>query len=224
MTEDIQKRLGLAAILAGNLVPFYGIAYWGWDIFSVFFLYWAENVIIGFYVWLMMLAFGLSKGVGRFAAATSPMGFFTVHYGIFCMGHLAILTELFGREYLSGKNFQPVDTVFLLLDPRIRGFFWTIIGLAIAQAFQCLHLYRRKYSKVKDAAHIMFAPYGRIMVLHVAILVGGLAAQKLGQSIWALAVLVALKTLYDVAVYNRTGDSHGRAQGNSEKTGVERIG
>ena len=58
-----KHALGLGLIIGGNLIPFYGIYAWGWDIFSIFFLYWAENAIIGIYMILTMLIVAVRNGI-----------------------------------------------------------------------------------------------------------------------------------------------------------------
>ncbi len=195
--EALQKHLGTVMVLAGNSVPLYGVFFWGWDIFSVFFLYWAENVIVGFFVLLMMLAYSIGKGgFGRVISGLARMPFFCVHYGLFCFVHVAILTELFGGD-LHVRIANPLDVLALIRGQHIQGFYWGLIGIFVAEAFQCFYSYAVKYSKVKEVSQIMAAPYGRIIVLHITILAGGLLAQMLGSPVWALVVLIVFKTLYD---------------------------
>ena len=212
---DFRKNFGLYLIIAANFVPFYGLLVWGWTIFSVFFLYWAENAIIGVYVLIMIGAIGARQGVLPFVGSIFAMFFFVIHYGMFCMAHLAILTELF-RPKIDHSSFQPADIVPLLLSPEIQGFYFAIAGLVVAQALECFYAYATKYYKFKKPEEVMFVPYGRIVVLHIAILVGGLIAQQLGSPVWALAVLIVLKTLYDIAVFKTRGDDE-RESENPEK-------
>jgi hypothetical protein len=47
----------------------------------------------------------------------------------------------------------------------------------------------------------MVAPYSRVVVLHVAIILGGIAAMALGSPLWALLVLVALKVALDLKAH-----------------------
>ena len=44
----------------------------------------------------------------------------------------------------------------------------------------------------------MFAPYGRIVVLHITLIAGVLLVAALGQPIWAIVVLAVVKTLFDL--------------------------
>ena len=50
----------------------------------------------------------------------------------------------------------------------------------------------------------MTAPYGRVVVLHVTVLVGGGLVMALGSPIWALVLLVALKSAIDLAAHRRS--------------------
>jgi hypothetical protein len=198
--KEYDKTLGLVLIAGGNLIPFYGLFAWGWDIFPIFFLYWAENAIIGIYTLIMMLVYNIQHGIFAVIGGLFMMIFFCVHYGIFCLGHIAIITELFGPK-MDHHNFQPGDLLPMLLSPQIQGFYWGILGVAVVQAMQCYDAYRLKYSKAKRVDYIMFSPYGRIVLLHISVLIGGLLAQSLGSPVWALAVLMGLKTLYDVTIF-----------------------
>ena len=47
----------------------------------------------------------------------------------------------------------------------------------------------------------MFAPYGRLMVLHITIIVGGMAIAFTGAPAAAVAILVLLKTALDVGFH-----------------------
>jgi hypothetical protein len=47
----------------------------------------------------------------------------------------------------------------------------------------------------------MFAPYGRLVILHVTIILGGMAIAFTGAPAAAIAILVALKTILDVGFH-----------------------
>jgi len=50
---------------------------------------------------------------------------------------------------------------------------------------------------------LMAAPYARIVVLHLAIILGGFAIMAMGQPIAMLLVLVLLKIAVDVVLHRR---------------------
>ena len=46
------------ALLLANLIPVFGVLYLDWDVGSIIVLYWAENLVIGFYTILKILVTG----------------------------------------------------------------------------------------------------------------------------------------------------------------------
>lgn len=50
--------------------------------------------------------------------------------------------------------------------------------------------------------HYRHSPYGRMLILHFVILFGGALVQKTGDLIWALVILIVLKTGLDLVVHN----------------------
>ena len=47
----------------------------------------------------------------------------------------------------------------------------------------------------------MQQPYGRVVVLHLTILLGGFAAMLLGSPLWALLLLIGLKIALDLKAH-----------------------
>ncbi len=56
---------------------------------------------------------------------------------------------------------------------------------------------------MSDLRTIMMRPYGRMVVLHVAILFGGFAVMALQRPEAPLVVLILLKTALDLGLHNR---------------------
>ena len=50
---------------------------------------------------------------------------------------------------------------------------------------------------------LMFQPYARVVVLHIALLLGGFATMASGGSVFALLILVVGKTMIDVKLHLR---------------------
>jgi hypothetical protein len=90
-----------------NLAPVIGVIFWGWSAFALIFLYWLENLVIGMRTIVSMLATtilgGAHLGHSLFLAA-----FFTVHYGIFCLGHGTFVVSMFGRNAIAASE-GPVE-------------------------------------------------------------------------------------------------------------------
>ena len=54
-----------------------------------------------------------------------------------------------------------------------------------------------------NLAKLMGQPYGRIVVLHLAVLFGGFLTMALGSPVGVLLILVLLKTIIDVKLHLR---------------------
>jgi len=90
------------ATLAVNLIPLYGVLWWGWDTFQLLMLYWIETVIIAFFT-IRRLA-RLPEELARRARAKTDPGdfaltsFFTLHAGIFIAVHFIFLWAFFCKR------------------------------------------------------------------------------------------------------------------------------
>src|SRR5262249_10141343 len=86
----------LWVLVGANLVPIAGALFWGWAVQDIVFLYWMENLVIGVFNILRILAAepdqtelakrGLEvTDVGSMLLAKGVLAaFFLVHYGAFC--------------------------------------------------------------------------------------------------------------------------------------------
>ncbi len=155
--------------------------------------------------------------VGRGAIAS----FFVLHYGLFWVVHgVFVLTmPLFaglGSDIGALPPTAPddggfVDGVFLPGtspgDEMTAGFqvgavLLAVVALAISHglSYWFNYLGRGEYRRA-SAAGQMFAPYGRLVVLHITIILGGMAIAVTGAPAAALAILVVLKTLLDIGFH-----------------------
>jgi hypothetical protein len=119
------------------------------------------------------------------------IGFFCLHYGLFMAGHAVFLFVFFGPPTLP--LLEAAAMLALLLVSH---------GVSFAIYF----VVRGEYCRVSISEQ-MSRPYGRIMVMHITILLGGILVMELGAPILALLVLVALKTGIDLTAHLR---SHAR--------------
>jgi hypothetical protein len=79
---------------------------------------------------------------------------------------------------------------------------FAVVALAISHglSFWWNYLVRGEYRRT-TAIGQMFAPYGRLVVLHVTIILGGMAIAFTGAPAAAVAILVALKTAMDLGFH-----------------------
>jgi hypothetical protein len=192
---------GLALVLA-NVIPLVGAVFWGWSILEIVALYWAENLVIGFYTVLRILLVRPPEGKGLLVVANLFAAvFFTVHYGMFCLVHGVFVFSLLGRDASVIENFPSLRAAGTVFQGG------TLLALAALVAshgvsFVRNYLFGREYrdTTVNDQ---MFSPYPRIVVLHVAILFGAFAIQALGSPVFLLVLLVIGKTILDLVLHRR---------------------
>jgi hypothetical protein len=107
---------------------------------------------------------------------------------------------------LFGRGGYHVDGL-QLLAPALRAAadyeLWLPIGALAAShlfSFAWNYLYGGEFRRVR-LSRLMVQPYGRVAVLHIAIILGGIAAMALGSPVWALLVLLALKIGLDLKAH-----------------------
>jgi hypothetical protein len=160
------------------------------------------------------------RGVGPTTVGSSGMTakaalvpFFVIHYGIFWFVHgvfVFAIPQFVGafRPIVDPDLFTPgngplaIDGVILqthAVGPDLSAVGLAAIGLAISHTASFLINYvgRGEYRRV-SAARQMFAPYGRLVILHLTILFGAFVSLVIGSPIGAVIVLVLLKTGVDL--------------------------
>lgn len=210
-------------LVAVNLIPLIGVAFWGWSLMLILVLYWVESGVVGAInvfkiaraagqpgrsadggaVGLVSLRIGSRDVIGKAAL----IGFFVLHYGIFWVVHgvfvfllplFAGLTSMFRNP--DGLGFGPADFGPLPLD-----------GLALSAALMAAshvvsffvnYVGRGEYLRIAPQAQMM-SVYGRVAVLHVTILAGAFLVGWFGTPLAALTVLIGLKTALDLFFHVR---------------------
>jgi hypothetical protein len=198
-------------LIAFNLIPLIGVLFWGWNVATLLVLYWVENGIVGILnVPKMLLArgpAGPSEGELRINGRVSTSGaaqvvFFLIHYGIFWVVHGVFVFGLSAFAAFAGDD--GVAGAARSQGPDLSAVGWGALGLAISHGASLVvnFIGRREYLGV-SAGRQMFAPYGRLVILHMAIILGAFVSLTIGSPIGALIVLVVLKTIVDLALHLR---------------------
>ncbi len=187
--------------MAANLLPLYLVITGQWSLAPVILLFWLENVIIGTLNIIKMLTCS-NGGVWGIPQKLFMSAFFAVHYGIFTIGHGVMIISLFaGQELPDGVDFS------LAMVPFVIGHFELLWPALLLFASHFISLISNYYIggeyRREDVKELMAKPYGRVIILHLTVLVGGLIAQALGQPVFVLVLLVVLKTLLDIAAHQR---------------------
>ena len=208
----LQKpSLSIQALTVANLVPLFGVVFLGWDAAAIVLLYWLENLIIGFFNILRMLLVKVESRSRQFQKLFM-VPFFCVHFGGFCAVHGVFLLVFFkigspdDAMADSGAWLGPLiflqllyGVVMQLWHSRPPGLEWPAVGLFVSHGISFIKNFinGQQYLslKMKD---IMMRPYKRIILMHVAIIIGGVLIMKLGSPLALLCVLILLKIGLDI--------------------------
>jgi len=188
-------RTSSLALVVANLVPLFGVLALGWNVTPIMIFYWSENLVVGFYnVLKMRRAQGSVAGSnttlnGRQVAQTDRRAmivFFIVHYGMFTLVHGIFVLVFFGAGSSGVFSELGLALLFLIVSH----------GISYRRNF----IGRGEYRQVAFTS-LFWQPYSRVIIMHVTILLGGTWAQAKGSPIFALLVLVILKTAIDLGLH-----------------------
>ena len=220
------------ALIVANAIPLIGVVVFRWSLLTILVVYWVENGIVGLWnVPKVILARGpavpvaysrLPRAAARsLTAMTVPdvgrIGlafFFLVHYGLFWAAHGFFVLNL--PAFASfGASVEPpcIDSFYVPgAAPGCPGSPFVGPSVAIAAvalvlshgaSFFLNYLGRRGEYLTASPTRQIGAPYGRVVVLHLTIILGAFAIALLGAPIGALIVLVILKTAFDLRLHLR---------------------
>ena len=190
-----RMRASALALVVANLVPLYGALALGWKVAPIMVFYWTENLVVGFFNALKMSRAQGPVGDSRMTLNGRPVTqgsrkalilFFAVHYGFFTLGHGVFIMAVFGPGLKNA--FTELGLALLVLSASH--------GISFRRNF----IGRGEYLRV-SFARLFWQPYARVVIMHLTILVGGTLAASMGSPVGALLVLVALKTLIDLAAH-----------------------
>ena len=188
------------ALVLANLLPLAGVLFYGWDTASVVVLYWAESAVIGFYTAIKIAI------VGK-VGAVFAVPFFIGHFGGFMAIHFLLIYAMLVRgPEARGPEPGAVEAllaIFVPVWPALAALF-----LSHAVSFATNFLGRREYVG-ETVGGLMSAPYRRILLMQVTLIVGGWVVLALKSPVPVLVLLVLLKIVLDVRTHRR---EHGRAE------------
>lgn len=223
-------------LVVANLFPLVGAVVFDWSAGEIVLLYWAENIIVGFYNILKMLTAKAEHPIVYVGRAFAAL-FFCVHFGGFCAVHGVFVLALggLGEEgtggavggVMSGTSWPGplvfVQLLFAVIAAAWRampaGLEWPLAGLFVSHGISYVLNFIVKGERDRATTQkLMAAPYARIVILHVAIIAGGVPVILVGSPFPLLALLVAFKVGVDIRLHAR---SHGRDAGGGQDDGAE---
>jgi hypothetical protein len=182
--------------LVTDLVPIIAIILFHWGPTPLVALYWLENLVIGGYT-ILRLAGSAVTGPGNLAAALFMIPFFTLHYGMFCYGH-GIFIKTFSGESGGGDGYMDVVN-WALGSGEEMAWFVAVIVLSNAIFYLVDFIGKGEFRRTNPPAE-MFAPYGRIVTLHVAIILGAFLSIATKQPLLGVLVLIVIRVVFGIVL------------------------
>ena len=192
-------RLSIILLIVANLLPLAGVFLWDWDVFFLLLIFWCENVFIGL--------FGIARLIVAANNDTLREGlflplFFLVHYGGFMFGHFMVLFGMYSSQVDElGTRAQPADYYRLVMEHLS----WVaVVALFISHGWSFVENFmgRSEHERLSPR-QAMALPYKRMVITHVALILGGFFLIRSGQPLGGLVVLVLLKIALDVTFHRR---------------------
>ena len=187
------------AILAVDLFPIWAVLTLGWGAAPLVFLYWLENVIIGAVTLAKMIATSAKEHIIGVLGILFIGPFFVFHYGMFCFVHGIFVSAFANMDSSSAVGFpSPVGLIHeaLLSGASMPTFVLAIIAVQIFLFVQD-YILRGEYRETSVEKEMM-KPYGRVIVLHIAIFAGAFAMAALGEPMWGMLALILLRAAWGV--------------------------
>ncbi len=211
----VPDRFSLVALVLANLTPMIGVLFWGWDIAVVVLIYWMENLVVGFYN-LLKMAFAPVHHPGQHLGKLFLMGFFSIHYGGFCAIHGIFLVQFLkvGNDFNMNVTGSFGPLVFLDLLFGVIAHLWVVLGdqlwiplaaLMISHGVSLVENYFLKGERLTlQTKDLMGQPYGRIVLVHLAILTSAFFIFSFGSPLPLLILLVLGKLILDAVMHHRS--------------------
>jgi hypothetical protein len=185
------------SLIAANLFPLFGALFLDWSVFLIIFLFWTENLVIGFFnIFKLIFAQGEGRQIAR---KISIIPFFLIHYGGFCAGHGVFVISVFGRWANADlKNFHNfIQDIFI--DEKAA---YAVAALFVSHGLSFIYNYILKGERKKATIHkLMTAPYSRIFILHLTLILGAFLVTLLKTPEAGLALLILLKIGFDLSAH-----------------------
>ena len=127
---------------------------------------------------------------------------------MFCFVHGIFVFTLLGDRRMASDN--PIEMGSEMLSDIFAHGKWVAIALVVSHFISYIYNFflKGEYQRTFPPK-LMAAPYGRIVVLHIAILLGAFGIEALGSPLYLLILLVLGKTMLDYKMHQR---SHRKAQ------------
>lgn len=192
-THTPYSTLPAIALIGANLLLLAGVLLFGWDLGIIMVLFWAESGIIGAY---HLLKLGIT-----YRWLTLLLGpLFVGHFGTFMAVHFLFIYSLFIEGFSGdgpGDSLIEVGQLFYTLWPALLALFISH-GISFV-----IHFQKPATRNPLTIREQMSAPYRRIVIMHVTIILGGGLSLAMGTPVFALILLILLKIFVDLRSHRK---------------------
>ena len=182
-------------------MPVAGVVFLGWSVFSIMLLFWLENIIVGLLnIPRIIFALGGDRsGNSNVFQRIFTAAFFAFHYGMFTFVHGMFVFNMFGGEQYDQPS---IPLVWDLITKQ--HLYWAVLALFISHFISLVMNYFMlgEYETV-TTKEMMKKPYGRIVILHLGIIFGGIVLDILTAPLAGLVILLLIKIVFDVHSHAR---------------------
>lgn len=194
---------GSLLLILVNLLPIFGVLYFGWHTADIILLYWGENVIIGFFSYFKILR---AQGeVGKDSAISvngRPIAqlknrqlafFFVLHYGMFTLVHGIVIIFVLGH----GISFTSNN----LFTFNFAAFLVSFAALFLSHGLSYYFNFLRHKEYLLNSPQLYFgSPYVRIIVTHVTVVLGAVLSDYIGGQ-FIIVIFIILKICFDLGFH-----------------------
>lgn len=187
----------LVSLVVANLLPILAVLQDAASVGDVFALYWIENVVVGAVTVVKVLSAEgdatqgpkLSSTTVDVSSQRALAGFFCLHYGIFTFVHGVFTVVII----VIAGGFDAGVVYWIVTVAAMIGSYLISLGV---------EWFGRGQQLVVSPGAAMFAPYPRMLVLHLAVIAAFffVVEPEGDDAVWAVVVLCGLKTAVDVAL------------------------
>lgn len=182
--------------LGVDLLPIIAVFAFGWGATPLVALYWLENLVIGAFTILRMIGTALASIVSL-AMALFMVPFFFFHYGLFCFVH-GVFLRLFAGGEGGGDTMAPLPLIGWALGTAPE-MLWFVAAIACVSAlYYLVDFIGRGEFRTSNPQVEMFSPYGRIVTLHIAIILGAGVAFTLDEPLLGVLLLILIRVVFGI--------------------------
>lgn len=197
MSQIAKYFTGLLIVLI-NLIPVYGVLNWGWQSFDLIFLYWLENLVIGFFMLLGILIRRYPEA-GEIVMSMISIPFTAFHYTVFCIFHGIFIAAIFSKLE-AGRD--PLEAFYSLVIIEVQSL---DVKIALVALF-IMHFFQWIKDKIDsnfitEPGKLIFTSYIRIVITHLTIFICGFFLSSAGNPAIGLLFIVVIKIVSDVYFY-----------------------